>query len=162
MIARVATAVTIEITGAMAIIQGTAVSGVDDSFESSLNTSASGWKRPFGPTRFGPIRDWKRPRSFRSTSRMIGTIWSTKAKITIDFTIITSVLSIRRPPAGARSACRGHLHGALFQQPGGLRKTLPAGTPVRTRRGGAHALAGRRQLHLVAGLDRAAPRRPRG
>ena len=40
MIASVATAVTIEITGAMAIIHGTAVSGVEASFESSLSTSA--------------------------------------------------------------------------------------------------------------------------
>ena len=46
-----------------------------------------------GPTRFGPMRDWKRPSSLRSTSRMIGTISSTNAKITIDFTISTSVLS---------------------------------------------------------------------
>ena len=45
----------------MAIIHGTAVSGVEASFESSLSTSASGCIRPFGPTRFGPMRDWKRP-----------------------------------------------------------------------------------------------------
>jgi hypothetical protein len=102
MIASVATAVTIEITGAMAIIQGTAVSGVELSFESSLSTSASGCIRPRGPTRFGPMRDWKRPSSLRSAQRMIGTIWRTNAKITIDFTIRTSVPSrppsIRRPP----------------------------------------------------------------
>ena len=46
MIASVATAVTIEITGAMAIIHGTAVSGVEASFESSLSTSAIGCIRP--------------------------------------------------------------------------------------------------------------------
>jgi hypothetical protein len=57
MIASVATAVTIEITGAMAIIHGTAVSGVELSFESSFSTSAIGWSSPFGPTRLGPMRD---------------------------------------------------------------------------------------------------------
>ena len=54
MIASVATAVKMEMAGASAIIQGTAVRGVDCSFESSLNTSASGWSRPQGPTRLGP------------------------------------------------------------------------------------------------------------
>ena len=102
MIASVATAVTIEITGAIAIIQGTAVSGVDGSFESSLSTSAAGWRRPRKPTRFGPSRDWKRPSSLRSAHRMIGTIPSTNAKITIGLTISTQVLSspmtISRPP----------------------------------------------------------------
>ena len=42
----VATAVTTEITGAMAIIQGTAVAGVNASLESSLSTSAIGCMRP--------------------------------------------------------------------------------------------------------------------
>jgi hypothetical protein len=102
MIASVATAVTIEITGAMAIIHGTAVSGVEASLESSLSTSAAGWRRPRKPTRFGPIRDWKRPSSLRSAHRMIGTMPSTNAKITIGLAIRTHVLSsamtISRPP----------------------------------------------------------------
>ena len=42
MIASVATAVDTEITGARAIIHGTAVAGVELSLESSLPTSASG------------------------------------------------------------------------------------------------------------------------
>jgi hypothetical protein len=46
MIARVATAVAIEITGAMAIIHGTAVAGVELSFERSLSTSATGCSVP--------------------------------------------------------------------------------------------------------------------
>ena len=141
MIASVATAVKIEITGAMAIIHGTAVSGDEDSFESSLNTSASGCMRPLGPTRLGPIRDWKRPSSLRSSSRMSGTIWRMKAKITIDFTIITSVLSIRRPPLRAEArlgrlrtdARRATSTGPSGSTPGGVRNTLPGGTPVRTR-----------------------------
>jgi len=49
----------------MAIIQGTAVAGVKGSLESSLRTSASGWNSPRGPTRLGPMRDWKRPSSLR-------------------------------------------------------------------------------------------------
>ena len=85
----------------MAIIHGTAVSGVEGSFESSLSTSAAGWRRPRKPTRFGPRRDWKRPSSFRSIHRMIGTIPSTKAKITIGFTISQMVLS---SPMTIRSA----------------------------------------------------------
>ena len=43
-----------EITGAMAIIHGTAVDGVKRSFDISLKASAIGWIRPFGPTRLGP------------------------------------------------------------------------------------------------------------
>ena len=46
MIASEATAVKIEITGASAIIHGTAVVGVDCSFDSSFSTSASGCIRP--------------------------------------------------------------------------------------------------------------------
>ena len=54
MMASVATAVNTEIAGASAIIHGTAVVGVNCSFDISLNTSASGWSRPHGPTRLGP------------------------------------------------------------------------------------------------------------
>jgi hypothetical protein len=57
MIASVDTAAKIEITGAIAIIQGTAVSGVEASLESSLSTSASGCISPYAPTRLGPRRD---------------------------------------------------------------------------------------------------------
>ena len=46
MIASAATAVKIEIAGAIAIIQATAVTGVNFSFESSLSTSAIGCSRP--------------------------------------------------------------------------------------------------------------------
>ena len=100
MIAIVATAVTTEITGAMAIIQGTALAGVKASLESSLSTSAAGCRTPRQPTRLGPMRDWKRPRIFRSASRTIGTICRNTTKIRIDFTIITQIasLGIRRPP----------------------------------------------------------------
>ena len=56
MIASVTTAVKIEIAGAIAIIHGTAVLGVKRSLERSFSTSASGWSRPYGPTRFGPRR----------------------------------------------------------------------------------------------------------
>ena len=69
----VAMAVTTEITGAIAIIQGTAVAGVKASLESSLSTSAIGCIAPQGPTRLGPMRDWKRPRILRSPRRMSGT-----------------------------------------------------------------------------------------
>ena len=94
MIAIVATAVVTEITGAIAIIQGTAVAGVNCSFESSLSTSAIGWKTPRGPTRLGPMRDCMRPISLRSPSRMIGTSCRKTAKMMIDLAIITSVPSI--------------------------------------------------------------------
>ena len=94
MIASVATAVITEITGAMAIIHGTAVAGVNCSLESSLSTSASGCIRPYGPTRLGPMRDWKRPSSLRSTSRISGhDLQEDDAKITIALTIRTSVPS---------------------------------------------------------------------
>ena len=46
MIASVATAVPTMITGASAIIHGTAVAGADCSFESSLSASASGCISP--------------------------------------------------------------------------------------------------------------------
>ena len=52
--ASVATAETMAITGAMAIIHGMAVDGVKASLDSSLNTSASGCIRPKAPTRLGP------------------------------------------------------------------------------------------------------------
>ncbi len=54
MTASVATAVVTMITGANAIIHGTAVSGCDCSFEISLSASASGCISPYGPTRLGP------------------------------------------------------------------------------------------------------------
>ncbi len=54
MIASVATAVVTMITGAIAIIHGTAVAGCDCSFDSSFRASASGCIRPYGPTRLGP------------------------------------------------------------------------------------------------------------
>ena len=54
MMASVATAETMAITGATAIIHGIAVAGVKASLDSSLNTSASGCIRPQGPTRLGP------------------------------------------------------------------------------------------------------------
>ena len=44
--ASVATAVATEIAGAIAIIHGTAVAGVDCSLKTSLATSASGCARP--------------------------------------------------------------------------------------------------------------------
>ena len=46
MIASAATAVSIEIAGARAIIQGTAVRGEEDSLERSFSTSARGWISP--------------------------------------------------------------------------------------------------------------------
>jgi hypothetical protein len=46
MIAIVAIAVVTDITGAMAIIQGTAVAGVNASLDRSLSTSAIGWRSP--------------------------------------------------------------------------------------------------------------------
>ena len=160
MIARVATAVTIEITGAMAIIHGTAVSGVDASFESSFSTSAAGCRRPFGPTRFGPTRDWKRPSSFRSAHRMMGTIRRTKAKITIAFTIRTTVLS---RPVSIRTATAWR-----FLISTGPSREAPAATGRRCRRhagahdrGCAHPLVVHGQLDLVAALDAEARARPR-
>ena len=75
------------------------MAGVKASFESSLPTSASGCIIPRKPTRFGPMRDWKRPMTLRSASRTIGTSWRKTAKMMIDLAIITSVPStIRRPP----------------------------------------------------------------
>src|SRR5215213_6154321 len=101
MIAIAATAVNTEIAGASAIIHGTAVVGVDCSFESSLSTSASGCIVPYGPTRLGPIRDWKRPSSLRSASRTIGTIWRITAKITIALITWTRTDSIAIGSAAA-------------------------------------------------------------
>ena len=54
MIASVATAVMIEIAGASANSQPTAVLGRNCSLESSLTMSAIGCSSPYGPTRFGP------------------------------------------------------------------------------------------------------------
>ena len=93
MIASVTTAQKIEITGARAIIHGTAVLGTEFSFDSSLSTSASGCISPNGPTRFGPMRDWKRPSSLRSSSRISGTTCRTNRKMITDLAIITSVPS---------------------------------------------------------------------
>ena len=117
MIASVATAVKIEITGAIAIIHGTAVAGA-----TAPSTAASARRRAAaagrtGPTRFGPRRAWKRPRSLRSSSRMIGTTWSTKAKIRSAFTIWTSVRSDVVDVGERQRASRlAHLHrrGAPF------------------------------------------------
>ena len=49
---------------------------------------------PNGPTRFGPMRDWKRPSSLRSASSTIGTIWRITAKITSALMIWISTDSI--------------------------------------------------------------------
>jgi len=43
-----------------------ALLGMMISFSNSLNTSANGWNRPFGPTRFGPTRACMKPITLRS------------------------------------------------------------------------------------------------
>ena len=101
------TAVKIEIAGAIAIIQGTAVAGVNFSLDSSLSTSASGWSSPKGPTRLGPSRAWKRPSSLRSSSRIIGTTPRTNMKITSAFTIWTPVDSTNETDASGVAVTLG-------------------------------------------------------
>ncbi len=61
MIASVATAVTIEITGAMAIIHGTAVAGVELSFESSLKHVGQRLHQPVGPDAVGAVARLEAP-----------------------------------------------------------------------------------------------------
>ena len=53
-IASAATAVRIEMTGASANSQPIAVRGRNCSFVANFTISASGWRIPNGPTRFGP------------------------------------------------------------------------------------------------------------
>ena len=139
MIASVATAVTIEITGAMAIIHGTAVSGVDCSLESSFSTSASGWSRPRGPTRFGPMRDWKRPSSLRSSQQDDRHDPEHEGEDhdrlhDQDERALELDDHAGRPPP-ARDLHAAAPSGSRRARP--TRKTLPAGTPVRTTRDGA-------------------------
>ncbi len=150
MIASVATAVKIEITGAMAIIHGTAVSGDEDSFESSLNTSASGCMSPLGPTRLGPIRDWKRPRSLRSSSRISGHDLEDEGEDHDrlhdhhEGALHQEAAPMRPAEAAGSAGCAPMLSSARSRAgatstgpsgstPGGVRNTLPGGTPVRTR-----------------------------
>ncbi len=59
--ASVATAVKIDITGAIAIIHGTAVAGVECSLEISLSTSAMRLHQPVGPDAVGPVARLEAP-----------------------------------------------------------------------------------------------------
>ena len=73
-----------------------------------------------GPTRFGPDARLEAAEQLAlEPSRMIGTIWRTKAKITIDLTIRTSVLSSQASITAA-TACAGAIStGPVGSTPGG-------------------------------------------
>ncbi|CAB4956629.1 unannotated protein [freshwater metagenome] len=79
--ANVASAKTIEISGAPTNSQPIAPRGLNCSLKSSLPMSASGWSEPYTPTRLGPGRFWKRPSSLRSYRRTSGTRENPIAKI---------------------------------------------------------------------------------
>ena len=92
---------------------------------------------------------------------MIGTIWSTKAKITIDFTIITSVLSIRRPPRrGSRSRAGATSTGPSGSTPRRGEEHAAGRHAGAHARGGLRPLARHRELDLVARARRPARARP--
>ena len=96
MIASVATAVTIEITGAMAIIHGHRGLGRGLLLGEQLQHVGDRLEQAAGAD---PVRADARLEAARAAcaraSRMIGTIPRTNAKITIGLTIRTSVLSSR-------------------------------------------------------------------
>ena len=66
--------------GAIINIETDEVRGRKGSLMNSLTASAMGWRRPYGPTMFGPFRSCIYPRTFRSirvrnaTARSTGTI----------------------------------------------------------------------------------------
>jgi hypothetical protein len=105
MIASVATAVTIEITGAMAIIHGTGGLGRGGLLREQLEHVGRGLEEA---AEADPVRADARLEAAQQLAliqRMIGTIPSTSAKITIGLRISTQVLSsamtISRPPPRA-------------------------------------------------------------
>ena len=55
--------------------------GTMSSFMSSLMPSASHCRMPCGPTRFGPMRDWMRAQTRRSTKVVTPATLSTKPKM---------------------------------------------------------------------------------
>ena len=54
--------------GARLYTPRSARSGTMSSFIISLSASAIGWSSPWGPTRYGPMRDCMRAANFRSSS----------------------------------------------------------------------------------------------
>src|SRR5437763_11772574 len=74
------------------------------SFRKNLSASAIDWKRPSGPTRFGPGRSWISALPRRSTQTMIGVTFN-RAPTTIAIfrrEIATSTLSIPAMRSRAR------------------------------------------------------------
>jgi hypothetical protein len=53
--------------GARAKRKRSALAGMMSSLRRSLIPSARNWRSPTGPTRFGPMRAWMSPATFRST-----------------------------------------------------------------------------------------------
>ena len=134
------------------------VRGDEDSFESSLNTSASGCMRPFGPTRLGPIRDWKRPSSLRSSSRMSGHDLEHEGE---DHDRLhdhheRALHQEAAPSRGSRSRAARDLDRPLGQHAGRGEEHAAGRHAGAHARGGPRPLARHGELDLVARLDASA------